>query len=297
MPSTNPKTYESTPPPQGRLSRPGRDGLSHGRASGAGRARRDGLQPQRGQGRRPGPQEFKGSSAATPREARGRRATSCSAASATTTTCARWCWAPDGAFAGMKPGAIFIDHTTASANVARELFAKAAKARAAFRRRAGVGRPGGRAERHAHGDVRRRRGRVRGGQAGGDGLCPRLHAAGRARRRPARQDGQPDRHRRPGAGPVGGDRLRPEGRPGHGAGAGSDRQGRRPELADGQPRQDHDRGQVRLTASPSTGCARTWAWCSTRPSATARGCRSRRWSTSSTPTCRPWAAGAGTRPA
>ncbi|ALA18362.1 oxidoreductase [Chelatococcus sp. CO-6] len=32
---------------------------------------------------------------------------------------------PDGAFAGMKPGAIFVDHTTASAEVARELYAKA----------------------------------------------------------------------------------------------------------------------------------------------------------------------------
>ena len=32
---------------------------------------------------------------------------------------------PDGAFAGMKPGAIFVDHTTASANVARELSALA----------------------------------------------------------------------------------------------------------------------------------------------------------------------------
>ena len=31
----------------------------------------------------------------------------------------------DGAFAGMRPGAIFVDHTTASANVARELCAKA----------------------------------------------------------------------------------------------------------------------------------------------------------------------------
>ena len=31
----------------------------------------------------------------------------------------------DGAFAGMKPGAIFVDHTTASANVARELHAVA----------------------------------------------------------------------------------------------------------------------------------------------------------------------------
>ena len=35
---------------------------------------------------------------------------------------------PDGAFAGMQPGAIFVDHTTASAEVARELHA-AARAR------------------------------------------------------------------------------------------------------------------------------------------------------------------------
>jgi len=33
----------------------------------------------------------------------------------------------DGAFAGMKKGAIFVDHTTASANVARELHAEAAR--------------------------------------------------------------------------------------------------------------------------------------------------------------------------
>jgi 3-hydroxyisobutyrate dehydrogenase len=32
---------------------------------------------------------------------------------------------PDGAFAGMKPGAVFVDHTTASADVARELHAQA----------------------------------------------------------------------------------------------------------------------------------------------------------------------------
>ncbi|MDO8386167.1 MAG: NAD(P)-dependent oxidoreductase [Polaromonas sp.] len=32
---------------------------------------------------------------------------------------------PDGAFAGMQPGAIFVDHTTASAAVARELYAAA----------------------------------------------------------------------------------------------------------------------------------------------------------------------------
>ncbi len=31
----------------------------------------------------------------------------------------------DGAFAGMQPGAVFVDHTTASADIARELFAAA----------------------------------------------------------------------------------------------------------------------------------------------------------------------------
>ena len=34
---------------------------------------------------------------------------------------------PEGAFAGMKAGAVFVDHTTASADVARELFAAAKK--------------------------------------------------------------------------------------------------------------------------------------------------------------------------
>jgi 3-hydroxyisobutyrate dehydrogenase-like beta-hydroxyacid dehydrogenase len=32
---------------------------------------------------------------------------------------------PDGAFAGMKPGAVFVDHTTASANIARQLHGEA----------------------------------------------------------------------------------------------------------------------------------------------------------------------------
>ena len=68
--------------------------------------------------------EFKGASAATPREA---------AAGADIVFC---CVGNDddlrsvtlgagGAFAGMRPGAIFVDHTTASANVARELYAAA----------------------------------------------------------------------------------------------------------------------------------------------------------------------------
>jgi 3-hydroxyisobutyrate dehydrogenase len=37
------------------------------------------------------------------------------------------CTGPDGAFAGMQPGAIFVDHTTASAEVARELHAQASQ--------------------------------------------------------------------------------------------------------------------------------------------------------------------------
>ena len=39
---------------------------------------------------------------------------------------------PDGAFAGMKSGATFVDHTTASAQVARELDAEANQARLQF---------------------------------------------------------------------------------------------------------------------------------------------------------------------
>jgi len=39
---------------------------------------------------------------------------------------------PDGALAGMRPGAIFIDNTTASAQVARELHAEAARGGAHF---------------------------------------------------------------------------------------------------------------------------------------------------------------------
>ncbi len=38
----------------------------------------------------------------------------------------------DGAFAGMKPGAVFVDHTTASASVARELYNAAGKLGLAF---------------------------------------------------------------------------------------------------------------------------------------------------------------------
>ncbi len=67
----------------------------------------------------------------------------------------------DGALAGMTTGATLVDHTTASASLARELYAIAARARAALRGCAGVGRPVGRGERDADRDVRWRRGRDR----------------------------------------------------------------------------------------------------------------------------------------
>ena len=39
---------------------------------------------------------------------------------------------PDGAFAGMKRGAVFVDHTTVSADVTRELYARANDAQVSF---------------------------------------------------------------------------------------------------------------------------------------------------------------------
>ena len=109
----------------------------------------------------------------------------------------------DGAFAGMGKGTVFVDHTTASAEIARELYAAAKKGGFDF-----VDAP------------------VSGGQAGAENgvltvMCggdaepfaraePVIAAYARAckligdrRRRPAHQDGQPDLHRRPGAGPGG----------------------------------------------------------------------------------------------
>lgn len=64
-----------------------------------------------------------------------------------------------GAFVGMKPGAVFVDHATASAAVARDARGCPAP-RAARHRRAGLGRPGRCGQRRAHRDVRRRAGIV-----------------------------------------------------------------------------------------------------------------------------------------
>ncbi|MFZ2295259.1 MAG: NAD(P)-dependent oxidoreductase [Polaromonas sp.] len=125
MPNINPKTYEACPPRKvaflglgvmgypmaGHLALAGHQVTVYNRSAAKAQAWST---------------EFKGTSAATPREA---------AAGADMVFC---CVGNDddlraitlgenGAFAGMKPGAIFVDHTTASANVARELCAAAKK--------------------------------------------------------------------------------------------------------------------------------------------------------------------------
>ena len=114
----------------------------------------------------------------------------------------------EGAFHAMKPGAVFVDHTTASAEVARELHAEAKARGFEF-----IDAP------------------VSGGQAGAENgqltvMCggdatpyaaaePLIMAFAKASKRlgdsgagPADQDGQPDLHRRAGAGPLRRARLR-----------------------------------------------------------------------------------------
>jgi ornithine cyclodeaminase/alanine dehydrogenase-like protein (mu-crystallin family) len=67
----------------------------------------------------------------------------------------------NGAFAGMAAGAVFVDHTTASAEVARELAAVGCRRWPRVHRCAGVGRQPRCHQRRADGHVRRRRRDVR----------------------------------------------------------------------------------------------------------------------------------------
>jgi 3-hydroxyisobutyrate dehydrogenase-like beta-hydroxyacid dehydrogenase len=123
MSSTNPKTYESTArrkvaflglgvmgfPMAGHLALAGHDVTVYNR--GAGKA-----QAWTG--------EFKGRSAPTPKAAaEGCDFVFCCVGNDDDLRSV--VLGPDGAFAGMKRGAVLVDHTTASANVARELFAEA----------------------------------------------------------------------------------------------------------------------------------------------------------------------------
>ena len=84
----------------------------------------------------------------------------------------------DGALAGMKAGAVLVDHTTASAALARELDAAAkAQARASSTRRCPAA--GRRRERQAGHHVRRRSGHFR----SGEGYAQHLRQGAGAHRR------------------------------------------------------------------------------------------------------------------
>jgi 3-hydroxyisobutyrate dehydrogenase-like beta-hydroxyacid dehydrogenase len=125
MASTNPRTYEPAQPRSvaflglgvmgfpmaGHLSLAGHDVRVYNRSADKARAWTG---------------EFKGSSAATPREtAAGRDIVFCCVGNDDDLRSVTL--GDNGAFAGMKAGATFVDHTTASANVARELDAEAKK--------------------------------------------------------------------------------------------------------------------------------------------------------------------------
>jgi 3-hydroxyisobutyrate dehydrogenase-like beta-hydroxyacid dehydrogenase len=130
MASTNPKTYEPAPtrtvaflglgvmgfPMAGHLALAGHDVRVYNRSAEKSKA---------------WTAEFKGSSAPTPREAAaGRDIVFCCVGNDDDLRSVAL--GDNGAFAGMKPGAVFVDHTTASANVARELYAEAKKRGFAF---------------------------------------------------------------------------------------------------------------------------------------------------------------------
>jgi 3-hydroxyisobutyrate dehydrogenase len=125
MSSLNPKTYEPTPPRQvaflglgvmgfpmaGHLALAGHDVTVYNRS------------PAKAQA---WTAEFKGRSAATPRAASaGRDLVFCCVGNDDDLRSVAL--GDDGALAGMKAGAVLIDHTTASADVARELYAEARK--------------------------------------------------------------------------------------------------------------------------------------------------------------------------
>ena len=118
MSTTNPKTYESVPPRKvaflglgvmglpmaGHLALAGHDVTVYNRSAPKAQA---------------WVAEFKGRAAPTPREAvAGCDIVFCCVGNDDDLRSV--VLGPNGAFAGMKPGAIFVDHTTASANVARE---------------------------------------------------------------------------------------------------------------------------------------------------------------------------------
>ena len=117
----------------------------------------------------------------------------------------------EGAFATMKPGAIFIDNTTASAEVARDLYAAGKEKGIGFLDAPVSGGQAG-AQNGAltvmvGGDEDRIRARATGHRA----FAQAWHPDRTGGRRATDQDGQPDLHRRPRSGARGSHPLRPRG--------------------------------------------------------------------------------------
>ena len=148
------------------------------------------------------------------------------------------------AFAAMKKGALFVDHTTASASIARELAKEAEKRGFDF-----VDAPvsGGQAG-AVNGKLTIMCGGSEAAYARAEPVMARLSRQmkllGPAGLGPDHQDGQPDLHRRHRPGHGGGLQPGARRRPGRGGGGGGDLQGRGPELADGEPLQDHGGGRI-----------------------------------------------------
>ena len=107
----------------------------------------------------------------------------------------------DGALAGLGADRVLVDHTTASADIARELEAAAKDQGKQFIDAPVSGGQAGAENGALTIMCGGERGGVRAGQAGHGGLRPRGHPDGPGGRRPADQDGQPDLHRRAGPGP------------------------------------------------------------------------------------------------
>ena len=115
-------------------------GISHGRASRGGRPRRHRLQPT-GSRAEEWLAKYPGRAADTPAAA-ARDAEIVFACVGNDDDLRSVVLGPDGAFAGMASDAIFVDHTTASAQVARELYATARNwASDSSMRRSRAGRP------------------------------------------------------------------------------------------------------------------------------------------------------------
>ena len=201
---------------------------------------------------------------------------------------------PGGAFETMREGALFIDHTTTSARVARELAAAAQRARAIVSRLPGVGRPGRRRGRNIDGHGGRRRSRISARRTADQKFRAQHPPHGARGLGPAREDGQPDRDRRRRSRPRRGHSLRGVCRPRHRSADRDDLEGRGAILADGEPLADHARAGIQFRLRRRLDAQGSWHLPRRGGDRMAPICPQRASSTISTRRCRLWAAAAGT---